>query len=233
MSKTLKQFLVHHKVNKGSPFSHTSFGDPPNSFPGSYNITLEEYDNFIELYYNHVFIKKLPCYLTEKHQDGYGPILIDLDLRYKGILDDRNYTLDIIKSFITIYICELKKLIGVDNDKINAYILEKPNCKKDHNKNITKDGIHIMFPDIVVDPMVQYVARYNTIKNKECIQLFKSLKVSNSLSDIFDKCVIETNNWLLYGSSKPNSPRYILTNIFKYDKSGTLNKIDIKKCSDK
>lgn len=225
----MKQFLQHHKIKKGDQFTHTTLGN----FPGAYNIPLNEYDKFIDLYYTHVFEKKLPSHITEKHQDGYSPILIDLDLRFKGILQDRVYNQQFIEEFLKIYISELNKLVSINDEKLKAFVMEKPTINPVKEKNITKDGVHIVFPYCVLESSVQHVARYNTIKNKDCIALFKSLNVSNSVSDIFDKCVISTNNWFMYGSSKPKSTKYLLTSILGFDKNLCIHKIDIKEYNDK
>lgn len=231
MLNSLKGFLIKHKIKKGDEFTHTALGIPPVSFPGSYYIKQEEYPKFIDLYYNDVFVKKRESFLTEKHQSGVCPILIDLDLRFKNTIEERLYTMELIESFLKIYIDELLKLICIPEENLEAYILEKPEITID--TKVTKDGIHIVFPKIVVEPVIQYVARYNTIINKECVQLFKNINVKNSIDDIFDICVIERNNWLLYGSNKPNSFRYSLTHIYKYKKDLTFNKIDIDLFNDK
>ena len=39
------------------------------------------------------------------------------------------------------------------------------------------------------------------------------------------QCVIENNNWQMYGSRKPNCDRYEITHIYELDE-GSLNKID-------
>ena len=179
MSNSLKNFLTKHKIKKGDEFTHTSLGSPPKSFPGSYYIPLEEYSEFIDLYYEHVFVKKRQSFLTERHQPGHGPILIDIDLRFNGILEERIYTIELIQSFLDIYIEELTKLINIPEKNLIAFVMEKPTISID--KNLTKDGIHIIFPYIIVEPVVQYVARYNTITNKKCADLFKSINVKNTL----------------------------------------------------
>ena len=38
-------------------------------------------------------------------------------------------------------------------------------------KNLTKDGIHFVFPNIYVDPKIQYVARKHTIADPKCKEL--------------------------------------------------------------
>ena len=45
---------------------------------------------------------------------------------------------------------------------------------------------------------------------------FKNLE-GNSVDDIFDKCVRETNPWLLYGSKKPGNAPHLLTKRYDYN----------------
>ena len=41
--------------------------------------------------------------------------------------------------------------------------------------------------------------------------IFKDIGFTNTVEDIFDECVIEKNNWLMYGSSKPDKEPYKVT----------------------
>ena len=103
--------------------------------------------------------------------------------------------------------------------------MEKPKPNPQDDKDITKDGIHFVFPNIYVDPKIQFVARKHTISDVECKELFKKIGATNSYADIFDVAVIERNNWQMYGSRKPNCDRYEITHIYELDE-GSLNKID-------
>ena len=58
--------------------------------------------------------------------------------------------------------------------------------------------------------------------------MFKELGCTNSLDDIVDLCVIEKNNWQVYGSQKPQNEPYLVTKIFDLD----LNPIDVSTYND-
>ena len=45
--------------------------------------------------------------------------------------------------------------------------------------------------------------------NPEIKNLFDSIGITNSVDDVFDKCVIDRNNWQMYGSMKPGSESLI------------------------
>ena len=49
------------------------------------------------------------------------------------------------------------------------------------------------------------------------IKLFKEINCTNKVDDIFDKCVIDRNNWQMYGSRKPQHEAYRLTNVINYN----------------
>ena len=95
MSKTINQMafpelLKHYRLEKGSnekPFTHTRIPDKSlNIYGGTYSIPLDiksEVKDFYKKYYEHVFENGQPEYLTERQLVDNGPILIDLDMRYK------------------------------------------------------------------------------------------------------------------------------------------------------
>ena len=226
------QFLRKHKTIPEKSFTHTSIPGP-NVFAGSYCINDDELDEFYRLYNKHVFELKQPAHLTERHKE-VSPILIDLDFRHKPTDNSRKYDKTFIEKFLKIYFNEIDKLIGnvIDKNNIVAYVLEKKRPVMQQNKNILKDGIHIIMPYIVTTPNIQYLLRYNTIINESVKSLFESINVTNPLEDIFDIAVIERNNWQMYGSSKPSNQSYELTSILKLNNGKlTEEKINSKKSS--
>lgn len=213
----LPKFLKNHKREKNGEITHTVIADKKMGiYGGSYYIPDSDMDEFLKIYYTHVFKCGKDAYMTERHRENIGPIVIDLDFRFEGNTS-RKYDENFLANFLHIYNTELYSLLDVPKAKCVAFVMEKPDCKYVEDKNQTKDGIHIMYPYIVVEPKVQFALRYKTIMNPECIKLFKNLGVSNSVDDIFDKCVIETNPWLLYGSKKPGNVPYLLTKRYDYN----------------
>jgi P4 family phage/plasmid primase-like protien len=209
----LNEFLKICKKKEGQQYTHTKIGDPNNGiWGGSYVIEGDNENTFLELYEKEVFNKNRQCYLTERHLEK-GPIVIDLDFRFNGNIDKRKYDMDFIVKFISIYLEQLNSVIDVPQERMISYIMEKPDPVYKSEKDFTKDGLHIMFPHLIVSPNLQYAVRYKTITNKACKELFKSIGIINPIDDIFDICVIERNNWQMYGSGKPNCDVYKLTTI--------------------
>ena len=221
----LNQFLKNHKRKDNEEYTHTALPNLPESFAGSYCIPKEDYDTFLNLYYESVFKYKNNAFLTEKHLD-YSPILIDLDFRFPLSKKERVYNTQFIESFLKIYMKHVEKITECEN--VEIFVMEKKTTKPDEEKKIVKDGIHIMIPDIVTVPRMQYVLRYRVINDPATKALMETIKPTNSLDDIIDLCVIERNNWQMYGSMKSNNEPYLVTHIYNYNTDDDLDELDIK-----
>lgn len=188
----LTKFLNAYKVEKGSAFTHTALKG------GCYYIPADvEEEQFLPLYT--VAIENgEDLSITEKHRD-MSPLLIDLDFRQTQ--SDRQYTDKHIKAFLALLTKQIKDYFIVSDDAIKFYVLEKPEPRKNKDKGY-KDGLHIICPDVVSKPEVQYIIRQNILKNG-MKDVFSNI-FTNSYEDIYDEAVIERNNWFLYGSKKPD-----------------------------
>jgi P4 family phage/plasmid primase-like protien len=207
-----RTFLKSCKITPGEKFTHTLIGDSKNNIPGgSYYISKEKYEEFIKLYVDEVLVRKNICHITEKH-DEKGPIVIDLDFRFhvdNGI--NRVYTIEHIQKFVSKYIDLIKEYIEIETDQeLWCYLFEKSSPV--NSNGVIKDGIHLMFPYIITKPNIQYMFREEILKVFN--EIFDNLNCINSSDNIFDSAVIENNNWLMYGSCKPNSEPYSLTGIY-------------------
>lgn len=233
MSNKFLTFLKKHKVLKGEDITHTSLGNPT----GSYYIPHEHSNTFIELYHTE-YKKNTKLYLTEKHRST-SPIVIDLDFRYDkdSIKVIRKYSQEHIKSFLKVYMKYLLQYV-VTFEKPQIFLLEKPTPRYDVNKGICKDGVHIVIPNIVTIPSTQYKIREIVVEHMQNeSNIFEDCEFLNDTSDIFDKAVIEKNNWLMYGSAKPDTIPYQVTHIYdyidgefvEYDETNFPNDLDIIK----
>merc|ERR1711966_458105 len=106
-------------------------------------------------------------------------------------------------------------IITSENEHRYCFVVEKTGAKLDKHLDdgviSIKDGIHIMFPYIVVPTYVQLKIRESVYK--KAIPIFKDMGCKNEARDIVDMSVIKTNGWMLYGSSKKDSEAYVLTQI--------------------
>ena len=90
--------VIEKADNSMGPFTHTRMSPEKdlNLFCNKYNITDEKYDAFMKAYYQHVIVEKNPEFLTEKQLPDTdtlsGPLVLDLDFKYKGEVKERKHT---------------------------------------------------------------------------------------------------------------------------------------------
>lgn len=204
----LNEFLTNHKVDK-APISHTSMNG------GKYYIPEDKNNEFLEIYNHEILEGNKPCYLVERHSE-YGPLVIDIDIKYKTDNSKRGYTIEVLEKIMQIYMKYIEKYITIDDTNRNGFILEKKKPTLIEKDQEYKDGVHIFFPDIITKPQIQELIREKVIDCISKTDLFNYIDNTNDLQDIFDKSVIKSNGMFLYGSMKPNQKRpYKLTHIYK------------------
>lgn len=221
---SLSDMLKKHIIPKENPeklkITHTSLGNPK----GSYHIVGEKYGTFMDLYCKAID-SGTELYLTEVHLE-FSSILIDIDIKYslRSKNNDHRYTHSIIEKIIKIYNKYIELFFDIEPDDYKAYLLEKDTptliLSDDENEVYKyKDGVHIIFPFIWTKSNVQYIIREYVINElKSDNEIIKMLNDQN-LYEVIDEAVIERNNWLMYGSAKPEyeKNKYKLTRI--YDKN--------------
>jgi len=209
--RNLEDFLRRHSFNKENTtqkITNTRIGnDKEKIFGGSYSIE-EEYSTFLDLYVKHVFINKQTEHLTEKQLDK-GPILCDLDFRFEASVIKRIFTDDDVYAICEEYLEELKKIYQFDETtSFPVFVFQKPNVNILTEKNLTKDGLHIII-GISANRQVQQYLRYKMVKQlPEVIDL----PIVNTWEDVLDEGISKGHtNWQLVGSCKPNNETYKLT----------------------
>lgn len=219
LENPLQNFLKNHKANE--TFTHTSIGNPK----GSYYISNSNTDEFINLYTKVVFEDKIPTHLTEGIRDcEYTPIKIDIDFRYYRAEAERIYVIDDIIRICQLYMENIEEYLeSPDNEEREFFILEKPGPTVDKDKNGVektqnglkriKDGVHIMAPRLITNTNLQLKLRESVFKKVGAI--LDKYNFDNPYADIFDRAVIDRNNWQMYGSSKPGQPPYAVTHIVR------------------
>jgi P4 family phage/plasmid primase-like protien len=208
----LLAFLQDHKVEKGGAYTHTSIYQPT----GSFYISPQDVSTFMTLYKS-AMERGEDLYITEKHTD-VGPILIDLDLRFKATDGtneeteiERRYTADTITNIFRVYADLLSGFVdGVAH--FDIYVMEKP--RPVYCKGLIKDGIHIVIPGIITSPLFQRMIREHALPplKKE----LDGMGLHNRICDVVDEAVIDKNNWQMLGSKKPHCDRYKVTRIVRY-----------------
>ena len=223
--KNLQELLKSHRYSKQtgehvastiSGPTHTRIGDDTSGIHGgAYSIPDDMYDEFMRLYYNDVVVKNKPEYLTEKQlTNGDSPIAVDIDLHFSLDIEGRVYTQDHLDDMVDIYLAELDNIYQFDeNTSFSVFLFEKDAINRVEEKNITKDGIHMII-GIQMDHTAQCILR-NRVKGKiaEC---WGDFPLSNTWNDVFDEGISKGyTNWQLYGSRKPRHEAYKLTSVYK------------------
>jgi P4 family phage/plasmid primase-like protien len=206
------EFISEHNAKKmDKDMTHTRIADQNlNIYGGCYHIDPEELPTFYRLYYEHVFVKGRKEYLTEKQlQRGTGPILIDFDFRYDYSVTQRQHTQEHVQDIIQLYLEELKELLVFeDNKSFPIFVMEKPNVNRVADKQITKDGIHIII-GIQMDHILQMILRDKIL---EKIGDIWELPLTNDWPTVLDDGISKgITNWQLYGSQKPGNEAYRIT----------------------
>lgn len=210
------------KYEKDNPLqyvTHSSIDEPK----GAYYIPDEKINIFYRKYFDTLH-KLENCndehklHLVEMHKD-VSPILIDLDI-HMNLDTERQYNMEFIKKIVNLYNKIINEVLIVKNEDLVAYVFEKKNPKLNQTGSCLKDGIHIMYPNIVTKPGIQYYIRKQITEKETMIlnNIFKDITFINSYSDIFDKAVIYDAGWQMYGSCKPKNYTYELKCII--DKNG-------------
>ena len=213
----LADFLSKHCVNNKNIgaenkkiITHTRIGNQElNVYGGSFSIEKEKLPLFRRLYYEHVFVKGRKEYLTERQLNSNGPILIDLDFRYDYDVTKRLHTSEHVQDLVQLYLEELKEFfVFEENKSFPIFIMEKPNVNKVVDKQITKDGIHMII-GIQMDNTLQMMLREKIL---EQIGDIWELPLKNGWNDVLDKGISEGSvNWQMYGSQKPGHEAYKVT----------------------
>jgi len=223
----LNDFLKHHKAIDKTQITHTSIGNiEQNIYPGKYCIPEEKVNQFYKLYYNHVFIQKRDAYLTEVQQKkDAGPLLVDIDFRYKTDVKDRQHCEEQIIDIIDLYLSQINEITNIQTDThFRVYVLEKPNVNCLEDK--TKDGIHLVF-ELKMDHSLQVLLRKKVLT--KIGEILDDLPLTNEFEDVLDNGISEGfTNWQMYGSRKPNHDAYELSKFveFEIDEDGEIHALD-------
>jgi hypothetical protein len=91
-----------------------------------------------------------------------------------------------------------------------------------------KDGLHIMYPYLCLSTEMQLIIREKVIEYVTKKKIFESLPITNDINNVFDKSVLHSNGWLLYGSTKPGCTPYKLTKIYDHNmEEKTLEEMEL------
>ena len=221
----MDDFLKLYKINKNETnkiITHTSMRG------GKWCIPKDKLSEFYKLTKSDIIGNSNNKLLVEKMHE-YFPFVIDIDLKYKTLINERQYNEDTIESLIEFLWCQISECIKITDisGKGIAFFMEKEKpypCDKQKYKS--KDGIHIAFPEIIVNKQA-FKKIITKIQNENKIkQIFEEtceIKPDNSDKEILDSSF---SSWQLYGCGKDGETPYKLTKVFKIESDGYPEEID-------
>ena len=223
MPNGYQKFIKDHKLTSGqsSPLEKTNTiigNEDAGVYGAALHISEEEYAAFCELYCKKVFENRQKEYMTERQlpdaQGNYGPIMIDLDFRYGNDITTRQHTPDDIENIIFCYLESLCEIINFTNSTFSVYVFEKTNVNIIPEKQITKDGIHIII-GIKMSHEYQRLLRHKVLEKLP--DILEEIPITNTWSDVIDEGITQGNvPWQMYGSRKPAHDAYKMTHHIKH-----------------
>jgi P4 family phage/plasmid primase-like protien len=205
-------YLKTKHAAKSTDHTHTRIGSKDlHVAGGSYVIPLDEQDSFLGRYYEKVWGRGIPEYLTERQQLRDGPVLVDIDLRYSTEIETRQHHNEHVLDAIILYAEKIAEMLNVENGQmLQVYVLQKKNVNR--LDVVTKDGIHIIFG------VQMHKALQCQLRNEVLVDLptmWDDLPITNSWDEVLDEGVTKgCVNWQLYGSRKPGNEPYCLCNSY-------------------
>ena len=158
-------------------------------------------------------------HLTEKPTN---PSIMRADFDFRFALPEakpsplpRMYIDADVQRILSAYFDVLSSALVVPDEDFVAYVMEKQNPTENRGK--LKDGIHIIWPKLVVSNDLQHWVRRKILDRATLV--FTGLPLTNSFDDVVDYHIIDKCNWQMYGSSKPDMEAYKVTQIWRYDPS--------------
>lgn len=181
---------------------------------GKYVVSDEDYEDFLELVNDHIFVRNRACSLLERHLPQ-GPILIDLDFKYAaGGPLRRRFTTEQVRRFVAAYADAFIRFFELPDKPMEFFVMLKPSAEVVAGKEQHKDGVHIVCPSITTNHELQFAIRGWMLQNNVIQTIFGETGMTNEAVDCFDISVISKNNWFVYGGSKQDKASYIVQQVY-------------------
>ena len=192
-SKALTSVLGRFPCPDGERHTHTSFAG------GRYRVREPaERAELMDAYCAALDAGRKDLFLVERPDAAAMPLLVDLDFRLAG-RHGRRYDSETVTDFLQAY----SRCAGayLDCDSYLWYVLEKPGPRPGGSAGAFKDGLHYVCPGVVASAAVQLAIRADFLSCEYAEGFFEGL--SDSPADgVYDKSVLGTNGWMMYGSRK-------------------------------
>lgn len=188
---TLHKFLEDNKSE--TVVTHTSMKG------GKYFIPDDKLDQFYELYVESILNDNVH-YLVEK-PTAIGPLRVDLDFIYDGVVEKHQHTQEQTVSFVKAYIDAVGQYVKLP-DVFDVYVMEKRKPTYEKKNNRSKSGIHLVVPEVCTHKLVEQSVRRALVQRMD--EFYQNLPLKDpSWEKVYDKGVVDrSTNWTLYMSKK-------------------------------
>ena len=251
--KSLFEFLEKHN-SKNTNINKNNNKHTHQLIPGLVNINNiytfyippEKYEQFTRLYIDYISNPSNKLSLTEVIGD-VSRLMIDIDMKYDNddhSIIDKQYTPKTIELIAKHAWTVINKFVILNNDSGKNYnrviVMEKDKIiykdDKKNNVSIAKDGIHIIFPHVVISRDIQKKIVEEMINSKysvigeNVINTMKSkpLNEVNSIPDnklklMLDTSIYKNGKMIMLGSQKPDNIPYSVSKVYTINKDENDN----------
>jgi len=220
----LQNLLLKYKRKSDETATHTIIPDKNSKynflkFGKSLHVSNDEKIVFYDSLYDLIFNKKINFPITESFNKMI-PLILDLDMKYEKAESMRYYTDDTIRGLCDIICEEIDKYyICKDEKAYECYITEKQKPNYKDERYDVKDGLHLIFPNIVGDTNIHksFIGKLSDdVLCEKILEVFKSTSKNGKIPDNDVSDIIDTNvqRWFVYGCGKANQDPYLLTKIY-------------------
>ena len=200
----LENFLIRYYSPKGGIASHVKIS----LVGGRYYIPDDKLNMFYTLYSN-ALKRGCELFLAERPKEiSAFWVDIDFDQEQENRIyteEDCNILWDIIQEIIL-------EFLDVNTD-LESFLMEKEKPKS-RGGGIYKDGIHLMFPTIIVDVEMRYFLLCKLYEKIESLNAVPNLREMSDPDNFVDKRIVIFNGMSMFGSIKETlgSKSYVYEN---------------------
>ena len=216
----LTEFLEHYKSNKKS-VSHTSIGG------GKWDIPASESPLFYKLIRKAHKKGEVVLPITEKIGDVH-PLIFDLDLKFEESLTTSPLTEECYAKILEFLWKNTLEFVDIQDEcrHNEAYVMLKSKpypCSKGKYKS--KDGIHVLFPNIILKNTVyKLICNHIRTNQDELFTIFKNtceVSPSNLDDTLLDG---HFTRWMPYTCYKENEVPYLLEFVYNLTNGEAVKK---------
>ena len=222
LDEILDSLKIENPTNE-KPITHTLMDG------GKLHVPKDKLNSLYKKIVKHGIEKKKNVQLVERMGE-FHPLVVDIDIKYKGTINDRQYTDETVYQIISFLWAKLTDYIDLE-DKSNfgeIWIMEKdkPYPCTTNKQYKSKDGIHIAFPKIIIAKKTYKKLIHELKQEKQIEKIFNDTCTTtpdNEEDTLFDGCF---TSWQPYGCGKKNESYYKLTKVFSIDEGDNPVQVD-------